>query len=61
MEEQDDSADLDECVTPEMVSAGLAALQEYAPLGDIDENSLLLVGMVREVLSAAFRCAKSHS
>ena len=61
MEERDSSADLDECVTPEMISAGLAALQEYAPLGDIDENSLLLVGMVREVLAAALRHMKAHA
>jgi hypothetical protein len=40
-------------ITPAMVEAGRVALAEFAPLGDIDENSLLLVGMVREVLIAA--------
>jgi hypothetical protein len=43
-----------------MLKSGVAALAEFAPLGDIDENSLLLVGMVREVLIAALSQKKEH-
>ena len=44
-------------ITPAMIEAGRAALAEFFPIGEIAEDSILIAGMVHEVLTAAMKAA----